>query len=194
MKKFLLLVMLSVASLSASAEKADSAKQTVINYDSLDVDDVSQTSILTGNVVVTKGTLLLKSDKAVIKETPEGYMFVTLTAANGKSATFRQKRDAGPNLWVEGEASRIEYDERTEIVKLFTNARLRELEGPKPTRTVESEYITYDGRKEQFATRNDASGETRTGKGRATMIIAPRKPTAPAPAATPASTTPAGAQ
>ena len=198
MKKILLMVMLSMAALSASAEKADSAKQTVINYDSLDVDDVAQTSILNGNVVITKGTLLLKSDKAVIKESPDGYRTITLTAT-GKNATFRQKRDAGPNLWVEGEASRIEYDERTEIVKLFSNAKLRELEGVKPTRTVESEYITYDGRREQFATRNDASGENRAGKGRATMIIAPRKPgpaAAPAPAGTPAPApaAPAGAQ
>ena len=99
MKKILLMVMLSMAALSASAEKADSAKQTVINYDSLDVDDVAQTSILNGNVVITKGTLLLKSDKAVIKESPDGYRTITLTAT-GKNATFRQKRDAGPNLWV----------------------------------------------------------------------------------------------
>ncbi len=187
MKNILVLLMLSMAALSASAEKADSAKPTVINSDSLDVDDVSQTSILTGNVVVTKGTLLLKADKAVIKQTPDDYTLVTLTSAGGKSATFRQKRDAGPELWVEGEAQRIEYDERTEVVKLFSNAKMRELEGAKPTRTVESEYITYDGRKEQFATRNDVSGESRAGKGRATMIIAPRKPT-------PAAAAPAGAQ
>ncbi len=197
MKKLFLLAVLSLAALSASAEKADASKQAVVNYDSLDVDDVNQTSVATGNVVVTKGTLLLKADKAVIKETPEGYMAVTLTSTSGKNATFRQKRDGGPDLWVEGEAQRIEYDERADVMKLFSNAKIRQLEGSKTTDQVESEYLAYDSRKEVFVSRNDVSGESRAGKGRGTMIIAPRKPSpagaTPAPAAKPATTPPAPA-
>lgn len=180
--KIFTFALLSLAAFGASAEKADSAKPTVVDYDSLDVDDVSRTSIVTGNVVVTKGTLLLKSDKAVIKESPDEYMSVTLTSAGGKPATFRQKRDGGPDLWVEGEAQRIEYDERTGVLKLFNNAKIRQLEGSAPTDQVQSEYIAYDSRKEQLTSRNDASGEVKQGKGRGTMIIAPRKPAPAAPA------------
>ncbi|NHZ40325.1 MULTISPECIES: lipopolysaccharide transport periplasmic protein LptA [Massilia] len=201
MKKFLAFALLGLAAASASAEKADAAKQAVIGYDSLETNEVTQITILTGNVVVTKGTLILKSDRATIKETPEGDMFVTLTAGAGKAATFRQKRDGGPDLWIEGQAQRIEYDERNDMMKLFSNARIRQLEGAKPTNEIESEFISYDSRKEVFLARNDASGTNKPGQGRGTMIIAPRKPRAapatpaagapvtPAPAPAPAPTT-----
>jgi lipopolysaccharide export system protein LptA len=185
MKKIFACALISLAAFNAQAEKADAGKQAVIEYDTLHVDDVTQVTTLTGNVIVTKGTLILKSDKAVIKQSPEDDMQVTLTTNGARPATFRQKRDGGPNLWVEGEAQRIEYDERTAVVKLFTNARIRQLEGERLTDEIQSEFITYDSIREVFAARNDASGVTKPGAVRGKMIIAPRKPK-PAPAGAPA--------
>lgn len=185
---------LSLLSLSASAERADSLKQAVINFDSLDVDEVTQTRILTGNVILTRGTLTLKSDRALLKETPEGYMSVTLTSGPGRVATFRQKRDGGPNLWIEGQAERIEYEEREELVKLFSKAIVRELENGRLTNELDGAYISYDNRREVATVRNDPSGQTKAGGGRGTLIIAPRRtaPAADAPAPTPAAAAPAG--
>jgi len=194
MKKILAAAILSLLSLSASAERADSLKQAVVSFDSLDVDEVTQTRILTGNVVLTRGTLTMKSDRALVRETPEGYMSVTLTSGPGRVATFRQKRDGGPDLWVEGQAERIEYDERLELVKLFSKARVKELENGRPTNELDGPYIAYDNRKEVATVRNDASGESKVGGGRGTLIIAPRRTApaagAPAPAAGAASTPP----
>ena len=119
-------------------------------------------------------TLRLVADKAVYKDTDDG-VNVMLTAAPGKLATFRQKRDGGPDLWIEGEAQRIEYDERSSLVKLFGSAKIRQLEGTRMTDETQSEFISYDSRKEVFAVRNDASGENKPGKGRVTLILAPRK-------------------
>ncbi len=175
MKKMFAAVALSLVTLVASAEKADSLKPVQIEYDTADLDQVTQTYILTGNVIVTRGTLVLKSDKALVRESPEGYMMATLTAAPGKLATFRQKRDGGPNLWVEGQAQRIEYDERAEVVKLFSSAEVKQLEGTRATNTIQGPYISYDNRKEVAVVRNDASGESRVGAGRGTLILAPRR-------------------
>ncbi|MGX4642819.1 lipopolysaccharide transport periplasmic protein LptA [Massilia sp. SYSU DXS3249] len=183
MKKLLAAAFLSLLSLSATAEKADSLKQAVVEFDSLDVDEVTQTRILTGNVVVTRGTLLLKSDRALVKETPEGYMSVTLTSNPGRVATFRQKRDGGPDLWVEGQAERIEYEEREELVKLFSKAVVKELENGRMTNELVGPYISYDNRREVATVRNDPSGQTKAGGGRGTLIIAPRRTGAAAPAA-----------
>lgn len=180
MKKIFAVAALALVSALASAEKADSLKQAVVNFDSIDIDDVNQVRTLTGHVVVTRGTLVLKSDKAVLKETPEGFMTVTLTSAPGKVATFRQKRDGGPDLWTEGQAQRIEYDERTEVVKLFSSAQVKQLEGAKTTNELDSEFISYDSRNGVMAARNDASGAP--GKGRGTLILAPRRARAPTPA------------
>jgi lipopolysaccharide export system protein LptA len=175
MKKLFAAALLSLASLAAVAERADSLKQAVINFDTLDVDEVTQTRILTGNVVITRGTLVLKSDRALMKETPEGFMTVTLTANGGKLATFRQKRDGGPDLWIEGQAQRIEYDDRAELVKLFTNAEVRQLENGRMTNEIKGPFISYDNRTEVAQVRNDASGATKVGGGRGTLIIAPRR-------------------
>ncbi len=180
MKKLIAAACLALAASSASAERADSLKQAVIQFDTLDVDEVTQTRILTGNVVLQRGTLVLKSDRAVMKETPEGYISVTLTANGGKTATFRQKRDGGPDLWVEGQAQRIEYDERAELVKLFTAAEVRELENGRMTNEIKGPFISYDNRREVAQVRNDASGTSKVGGGRGTLIIAPRRATAPA--------------
>ena len=51
MKKLIAAACLTLAAFGASAERADSLKQAGINFDSLDVDEVTQTRILTGNVV-----------------------------------------------------------------------------------------------------------------------------------------------
>lgn len=183
MNKFLAAAFLSLVSLAALAERADSLKQAVINFDTGDLDQVTQTRTLSGNVVVTRGTLELKADHALLKETPEGYMMVTLTASPGKVATFRQKRDGGPNLWIEGQAQRIEYDGRAEVVKLFSNAVVKELENSRMTNEINAPFISYDSRKEFASVRNDSSGESKVGAGRGTLILAPKRT---APAATPA--------
>jgi len=193
MKKTIAVVMLSLASLSAVAERADSLKQAAIEFDQAHLDEVTQTRTLTGRVVLTRGTLTVKSDKAVLKESPEGYMYLTLTAAPGKVATFRQKRDGGPDLWVEGQAQRIEYDERTELVKLFSAATVRQLEGGRLSSEVNGAFISYDNRTEQANVGgNSADGQNKPGQGRNTLILAPRRGAAAAlapatPAAAPSS-------
>lgn len=174
MKTILAVAALALACSSALAEKADSLKQAVINFDSIDTDDVNQVRTLTGNVSVTRGTLVLKSDKAVLKELPSGDLTVTLTAAPGKVASFRQKRDAGAELWMEGQAQRIEYDERAEVVQLFGTAQVKQIDGGKVQDQLDSEYISYDSRKEVMVARNDASGVSKPGKGRGTLVLAPR--------------------
>jgi lipopolysaccharide export system protein LptA len=186
MKKIFAVAALSLASLTASAERADSLKQAQVDFDNGHLDEVTQTRTLTGNVVLTRGTLLIKSDKAVMKESPEGYMILVLTAAPGKIASFRQKRDGGPDMWTEGQAQRIEYDERTEVVKLFSSAVVKQLEGKRMTSEVNGPFISYDNRTEQANVHNDASGDSKPGGGRSTIIIAPRRT---APDAQPAAAT-----
>jgi lipopolysaccharide export system protein LptA len=183
MKKLLISALLLCAAGLVQAEKADSTKPTLIDYDNADVDDVKQVSTFTGNVVLTRGTLLMKAAKAVVTKDPEGYQYVTLTSTGGKPTTFRQKRDGEGDQWMEGEAERIEYDGKNELVKLFSRAKVRRLEGNKPSDEVAGEFISYDSRREQFSVRNTVSGEGKTGGGRGTMVIQPSTPKPVAPAA-----------
>lgn len=186
MKKICAFLFLGLTALGASAEKADASKQAILDANDVMVDSVRQTMTMSGNVIVTKGTLLLKAEKALIKQSPEEDINVVLNAGAGKPASFRQKRDGGPDLWIEGEAQRIEYDERTARVKLFGAARIRQIEGTRVTDDIQSEYISYDSMREVFDAGNDASGASKPGGGRVRMILAPRKARAPAADAAPA--------
>ena len=171
----LAVLLLGVALIApAHAEKADADKQTDILADQMAYDDVKQINTFTGNVILTRGTLLMKANKVVVTQDPAGYQFATLYAAPGGLATFRQKRDGGPDLWMEGQAERIEYDGKLEVVKMFSKAKMRRLEGSKPTDEVEGEFISYDSRAEFLSVNNTAAGTSKAGAGRVKAVIQPR--------------------
>ncbi len=177
MKRFFSLLLLILSATFASgayAEKADSDKPTKVEADQMVYDDVKQINTFSGNVILTRGTLVMRAHKLIVSQDPAGYQFATLLGSPGGLATFRQKRDAGPNQWVEGQAERIEYDGKSEIVKLFSRAMMRRLDGTKPTDEVEGEFISYDSRAEFFTVNNTPSGENKPGGGRIKAVIQPR--------------------
>ena len=193
MKKILLLSLFSLLAMgTAHAEKADSDKEAVITAKRIQGDDIKQTHTLTGDVMLVKGTLTMKAGRALITEDPQGYQFITFWADAGKLATFRQKRDGAGDLWVEGEAERVEYNNTTEVVKLFTRAKLTRLEGTKPTDVANGAFISYDSRNELFNMENSNSGTSAPGAGSVRMVIQPKNktpaekaPATPAPVPTP---------
>lgn len=169
-----LFVLNTLASSFAYAEKADAEKPTNVESDQMAYDDVQQINTFIGNVVLTRGTLTMKAHKLVVTQDPAGYHYATLYAAPGKLASFRQKRDGNGNLWIEGQAERIEYDGKVEVVKLFQKAKIRRLEGNKPSDEVDGEFISYDSRNEFFTVNNTAPGNGKTGTGRVHAVIQPR--------------------
>jgi len=177
MKRFfplLLLTWLALLSGAAFAEKADATKPTNVEADKMAYDDVRQINTFTGNVVLTRGTLIMKAYQMTVTQDPAGYQYATLLAAPGGLATFRQKRDSGPDQWVEGEAERIEYNGKTDIVKLFSKAKLRRLEGSKVTDEVQGAFISYDSKEEFYTVNNTPNGESTPGGGRIKAVIQPR--------------------
>lgn len=170
---FLLLALNVLACSSAYAEKADSSKPTNVEADQMTYDDVKQVNTFIGNVHLTRGTLIMNAGKMVVTQDPAGYQLAILYAAPGSLANFRQKRDGGPDLWVEGEAERIEYDSKTEIAKLFVRAKVRRLEGKKITDDAAGESISYDSRSEFFTVNNTANGTSVPGGGRIKVTIQP---------------------
>jgi lipopolysaccharide export system protein LptA len=157
--------MLSLTMLTAHAERADSLKQTEVKAAKVHAGRVSGESVATGDVVIARGTLRITADNAVVSRTSEGYIVLTLTGEPDKLATFRQKRDGGPDLWVEGQASRIEYDERTEVVKLFDKVVLKQLENGRLTNELDGQLVSYDSRTDVAAVPNDVSGQPKQGSG-----------------------------
>jgi lipopolysaccharide export system protein LptA len=174
MKRFLILFAAALFSSTGYTAEADSTQPTKIEADQMVYDNAKQMKTFTGNVILTRGTLLIKAGKVVLVTTPAGYEEATLYAAPGKLASLRQQRDGGPDLWIEGEAERIEYDERTEIAKLFTRANMRRLDGKKITDEISGEFIKYDSRTEMYSANNSTPNATSTQGKRVTAIIQPR--------------------
>ena len=143
---------------AAHAEKADRNKPMNIEADALRHDELKQTSVFTGRVVMTKGTIVLRGAQLEVRQDPDGFQHGVVTAEPGKRAFFRQKRDTlagAPDEFVEGEGEVIEYDGRTDIVKLIRRAELRryreatladELTGALIVYNNITEIYTVDGR------------------------------------------------
>jgi lipopolysaccharide export system protein LptA len=161
---------------SAMAERADREKPTNIEANQMLYDESKQLNTFIGNVVVTRGTLVMHGEKLILKKDSAGYQFGTLFAPAGGIATFRQKRDGGKDLWMEGYAAdRIEYDTKNEVAKLFKRSKVKMLDGSKVTDEVEGEFISYDTRTEFYTANNTVSGESKPGAGRVRAIIQPRE-------------------
>lgn len=161
---------------SALAERADREKPTNIEANQMLYDESKQLNTFIGNVVVTRGTLVMHGEKLILKKDSAGYQFGTLFAPAGGIATFRQKRDGGKDLWMEGYAAdRIEYDTKNEVAKLFKRSKVKMLDGSKVTDEVEGEFISYDTRTEFYTANNTVSGESKPGAGRVRATIQPRE-------------------
>ncbi len=158
------------------AERADRDKPTNVEANQMFYDETKQTNTFIGNVVLTRGTMVMHAEKMVIRQDAAGYQFATVYAAPGGLATFRQKRDGGKDLWMEGQAGdRIEYDTKNEVAKLFRQSKIKMLDRGKVTDEVEGEYIAYDTRAEFYTVNNTATGESKPGGGRVRATMQPRE-------------------
>lgn len=136
----------------ALAERADRDKPMLLEANRASIDDAKKMQVLEGDVVITKGTIILKADRVILTE--DQYGFQKGTAFGGKNglARFRQKRE-GREEYIDGEAERIEYNTRTEVAELFHRAWVKSGEDQ-----VRGDYIWYDAVSEKYLV---TAGETR---------------------------------
>ena len=160
---------LVLSAVSASAEKADKDKPTHIEANRMSSDDTKRMSIFEGSVVLTKGTVVVRADRIVVHQDAEGFQIATAT---GKPVRFRQKGDPKGDkdgVWTEGEALRVEIDDRNERIELFERARVT-----RDQDVVNGEYIFLDQRTEYFSV-SAAKGAAPTAPGgRVKAVIQPK--------------------
>src|SRR5881296_301738 len=139
-------VVLAVAGLvlqppCARAEKADHDKPINYQADSGDVNYQTKVGTLSGNVILTQGTLTIHADKIVFHQNPDSSVSAV---AYGNPVTFREKRD-GTDEYYEGYAQRADYDGQKRFLELFDRALLK-----KGTDEIRSNYISYNAETEYF--------------------------------------------
>lgn len=161
-RNILLFGLACAASGMALAEKADRGRPIQIEADSVRMDDLQKSAVYEGNVILSQGTMSINADRIDVRQDSNG---MTLGEASGRPVFFQQKAE-GRDDYLEAQANRLEYDARSEVIKLIGSARLRhggdELRGG---------LIVYDVRTERY----QAQGAGEDGKqGRVRAMIRPR--------------------
>ena len=182
---------------AAHAEKADRFKPLNAEADAMRHDELKQQTLFTGNVIINKGSMVLRGERVEVTQTSDGYQRATIQAAPGKLALWRSKRD-GVDEYVEAEAELIEYDGRADTLQMSRQAVLRRYVGTKVADETSGAVIRYDNSREVFT----VDGEPRSvgapasaSGGRVRAQLSPRPapaaagaappPSAPAPAPAP---------
>ena len=162
-----------LATLPAWAERADRQKPMNIEADNLRFDDLRQISVFTGNVVLTKGTLIIRGTRVEVRQDAQGYQFGVATAEPGKRAYYRQKREA-VDEFIEGEAEVIDYDGKADLVKFIRKADMRRFKGATVNDEMSGQLITYDNTRDVYT----VDGRPTTPGGQATRVRAVLTPAA----------------
>lgn len=162
------LVLCLVIAYPAIAEKADRDKPMLLEANRVSIDDAKKIQILEGDVLITKGTMILKADRVVITE--DQYGFQKGSAFSGKKglAYFRQKRE-GKAEYIEGEAERIDYNTNTEIVELFQRAWVKNAEDQ-----LKGDYIWYDAISEKYLVTAGENRDPNAPPARVRAVIQPK--------------------
>jgi lipopolysaccharide export system protein LptA len=188
----LLIALALLLALPARAEKADRDKPMNAEADTLRYDDLKQSSVFTGNVVITKGTILIRGARVDVVQDAEGYQQAVVIAEPGKLAYYRSKRE-GMDETIEDEGERIEYDGRADNVKFIRQAVMRRYVAGKLADESHGTLIRYENTTDVFTVDGSVQAKPTAANpsGRVRAVLSPRNQ-APAVAA-PAVRAPAAA-
>ena len=153
---------------SAFAERADRDKPLQIEASRMSIDDAKKIQVLEGDVVLVKGTMVLRADKVVVTEDQYGFQKGVATGGKDGLARFRQKRE-GVEEYIDGEAERIEYNTNTEVAELFHRAWVKSGEDQ-----VKGDYIWYDAISEKYLVTAGQNRDPKAPPARVRAIIQPK--------------------
>lgn len=132
----------------ALAAQSDRDKPITFAGDSGDANLQARGGALTGNVIITQGTLSIRADRIVFKQNADNSLSAT---AYGNPVEIRQKRE-DVDEYYEGYAQRVEYDGTKNLVELFDRALLKRGQDE-----IRSNYVSYNTATEVFKAEGRAS-------------------------------------
>lgn len=167
----------------ALAAKEDNLEAMNIVSDHSRTDLVSNRTEVTGNVVLTRGTMVLRAESADIRQPSEGTYQAFARGTANKQVTFHEASDTAGES-IEGSADQVEYDSSVDVIRFIGNAWVRQLRGEQVASEVRGATIVFNKRTEICTIEG---GDTAITKGRARLVLMPRAASGPAAAASAAS-------
>ncbi len=163
---------LTLAASPVCAEKADQLMPlNIASERGGSVDVANQRTEFVGDVVLSRGSMVLRAERIDLRETGDGYYQANANGKTGKQVSFRQSRDVSGEA-IEGSADQVEYDTRSDSVRFLGNAVVRRTQGNKVADEVTGAVIVYNNRSEVFtAEGGDTSPHP---SGRVRVVLMPR--------------------
>jgi lipopolysaccharide export system protein LptA len=127
---------------TAQGEPAKEEPDTLIVSDTLNYDDVAKVSVFTGNVIMTRGLMTLRSDQLSMREDAEGFQYGTATVEPGKLVYVRQENPEKYEV-VEAKGLRAEYNGKTDVLEMIGQAVVTRFICGKPFDTIRGERVKY---------------------------------------------------
>ena len=146
---FILVANLGVAGFS-HAEKADRDKPIILEAKKVSVNDVKQIYDLNGQVLLIKGSIIVTGEDGHIEVNPEGYEFVDVNGTPDKTASFRQRREGPAEEFMQGLATQVSYNAKTEVLTLTGDASLKRLINMQMLDQLRGWKIEYDDVKQYY--------------------------------------------
>ena len=132
------------------AEKADQDKPVILEAEKVSVNDVQQIYELDGQVLLTKGSILITGEKGNIKVDPEGYEYVDVQGNPESTASFRQRREGPANEFMQGRGQTVTYNAKTELLTLTGDASLKRLHNMQMLDQLRGWKIDYDDVQQRY--------------------------------------------
>ncbi len=153
------------------AEKNDANKPTIIDSERVSINEATQTKIFEGNVIINKGSLLIKADRIEATVDENGYQMLKAQGRKEQPTRFQQKRD-GLDEMIEAQSVRLVFDGKADTITLFDQAIIRRVSKNILQDEVRGATIKYFNQTNYYEvsggnTSSQANGRVRT-------IIAPR--------------------
>lgn len=149
---------------AAVAAVGDKDAKTVVNSDRLDHNEKTGTTIFTGRVTLTKGTLILTGNRLELQQQPDGSVVALM---DGGPAKFQQAR-ATPGEFIRGNALQVRYESKIDVTTLIGEAIMRRENGGRLVDELVGDQLRYDNVTEQYR------AVARPDAGRTQMTIMPR--------------------
>ena len=134
----------------ANAEKADQDKPIILEAEKVSVNDVQQIYDLNGQVLLIKGSIVITGDAGHIQVDPEGYEAVDMKGTPDAVASFRQRREGLAEEFMQGQASQVIYNAKTEVLTLTGEATLKRLLNMQMLDQLRGWKIEYDDVKQYY--------------------------------------------
>ncbi|HEX4856214.1 MAG TPA: lipopolysaccharide transport periplasmic protein LptA [Limnobacter sp.] len=155
----------------AMALESDKRQPTTIDANQMTYSEKSNVNVFTGNVLLTRGSLVIRGDKLTLTERSDGSQFAVV---EGKPARFKQQRDSripSEVLLINGSANSIEFDGSKSVVTLTGAASIEKSTNGQLTESISGTRITYEQNTEFL---NVVGSTGSTGQTRVQAVIKPK--------------------